>query len=61
MGSLFMIIDLLDLFSFVQCGGMKVKRQGFILLSFSPSVGERKYDWQRKQVNITCSACLMNI
>ncbi|XP_010677192.2 single-stranded DNA-binding protein WHY2, mitochondrial [Beta vulgaris subsp. vulgaris] len=37
-------------FSTVNCGGMKVKRQGFILLSFSPSVGERKYDWQRKQV-----------
>lgn len=34
----------------VDSGGFRVKRQGFILLSFSPSIGERKYDWQRKQV-----------
>ncbi|KAL2893967.1 Single-stranded DNA-binding protein WHY2 mitochondrial [Bienertia sinuspersici] len=31
-------------------GGIRVKRQGYILLSFSPAVAERKYDWQRKQV-----------
>ncbi|XP_021775303.1 single-stranded DNA-bindig protein WHY2, mitochondrial-like [Chenopodium quinoa] len=30
--------------------GIRVKRQGFIMMSFSPSVGERKYDWQRKQM-----------
>ncbi|KNA05359.1 hypothetical protein SOVF_191110 [Spinacia oleracea] len=37
-------------FSKVDSGGVKVKRQGYIMLSFSPCVGERKYDWQRKQV-----------
>ncbi|KAL2893953.1 Single-stranded DNA-binding protein WHY2 mitochondrial [Bienertia sinuspersici] len=31
-------------------GGIRVKRQGYILLSFSPAVAERKYDWQRKQI-----------
>ncbi|KAH9618432.1 hypothetical protein KSS87_017973 [Heliosperma pusillum] len=30
-------------------GDQFLKRSGFILLSFSPSVGERKYDWERKQ------------
>ncbi|XP_057532396.1 single-stranded DNA-binding protein WHY2, mitochondrial [Amaranthus tricolor] len=29
--------------------GIRIKRQGYIMLSFSPSVGERKYDWQKKQ------------
>uniref|UniRef100_A0A7C9CQ12 Single-stranded DNA-binding protein n=1 Tax=Opuntia streptacantha TaxID=393608 RepID=A0A7C9CQ12_OPUST len=37
-------------FAKVNAGGIKVKRQGFIVLSFSPSLGERKYDWERKQV-----------
>lgn len=37
-------------FAKVDSGGIRIKRQGFIMLSFSPSMGERKYDWQRKQV-----------
>ncbi|KAK9748939.1 hypothetical protein RND81_02G091800 [Saponaria officinalis] len=32
-----------------EAGNLYVKRTGSILLSFSPSVGERKYDWERKQ------------
>ncbi|XP_074280176.1 single-stranded DNA-binding protein WHY2, mitochondrial-like [Silene latifolia] len=33
-----------------EAGDLFVKRSGFILLTFSPSIGERKYDWERKQV-----------
>lgn len=31
-------------------GGLAIKRQGIIMLSFTPSLGERKYDWEKKQV-----------
>lgn len=30
--------------------GIAVRRQGIIMLTFSPAVGERKYDWDRKQI-----------
>ncbi|KAL9245141.1 hypothetical protein vseg_018826 [Gypsophila vaccaria] len=33
-----------------KAGNHYVKRTGFIMLSFSPSIGERKYDWERKQI-----------
>ncbi|RVW83590.1 Single-stranded DNA-binding protein WHY2, mitochondrial [Vitis vinifera] len=30
-------------------GGLKVDRHGVMMLQFSPAVGERKYDWEKKQ------------
>lgn len=35
----------------VQSGDLKVKRKGVILLTFAPAIGERKYDWAKKQVS----------
>lgn len=37
-------------FTQVNSGALRVKRQGYIMLTFSPAVGERKYDWERKQL-----------
>ncbi|KAL8167094.1 hypothetical protein V2J09_008593 [Rumex salicifolius] len=31
-------------------GGLKVDKQGCMMLTFTPSAGERKYDWERKQL-----------
>ncbi|RAL47492.1 hypothetical protein DM860_011230 [Cuscuta australis] len=31
-------------------GNLVVDRKGVILLTFSPAVGERKYDWEKKQM-----------
>lgn len=31
-------------------GGIKVDRNGIIMLSFCPAIGERKYDWEKKQL-----------
>ncbi|KAL1819235.1 hypothetical protein ACET3Z_014104 [Daucus carota] len=36
-------------FSKLDSGSLKVDRQGTIMLSFSPAIGERKYDWEKKQ------------
>lgn len=37
-------------FSKLDSGSLKVDRQGTIMLSFSPAIGERKYDWEKKQL-----------
>ncbi|KAL1817441.1 hypothetical protein DCAR_0521871 [Daucus carota subsp. sativus] len=37
-------------FSKLESGSLKVERQGTIMLSFSPAIGERKYDWEKKQL-----------
>ncbi|KAL8093215.1 single-stranded DNA-binding protein WHY2, mitochondrial-like [Apium graveolens] len=37
-------------FSKLDSGAFKVDRQGTIMLSFSPAIGERKYDWEKKQL-----------
>ncbi|KAK1396415.1 Single-stranded DNA-binding protein WHY2, mitochondrial [Heracleum sosnowskyi] len=37
-------------FSKLDSGCLKVDRQGTIMLSFSPAIGERKYDWEKKQL-----------
>ncbi|GAB2290540.1 Single-stranded DNA-binding protein why2, mitochondrial [Dionaea muscipula] len=37
-------------FSKANSGGLKVDRRGSMMLTFSPAVGERKYDWERKQL-----------
>ncbi|XP_047327664.1 single-stranded DNA-binding protein WHY2, mitochondrial [Impatiens glandulifera] len=34
----------------LESGGMKVERRGAIMLTFSPAIGERKYDWEKKQM-----------
>ncbi|GAB2224290.1 hypothetical protein Droror1_Dr00005043 [Drosera rotundifolia] len=37
-------------FSRIDSGGLKVDRHGAMMLKFSPALGERKYDWDRKQL-----------
>ncbi|KAK4337851.1 hypothetical protein RND71_042338 [Anisodus tanguticus] len=40
----------LPTFSKLDSGGVKLNRRGVIMLIFWPSIGERKYDWERRQV-----------
>ncbi|XP_052190382.1 single-stranded DNA-binding protein WHY2, mitochondrial [Diospyros lotus] len=37
-------------FTKMNSGGLKVDRQGSIMLRFWPAVGERKYDWEKRQL-----------
>ncbi|OVA05795.1 Plant transcription factor [Macleaya cordata] len=37
-------------FSKINAGNMRVEKKGSVLLTFFPAIGERKYDWQKKQV-----------
>ncbi|XP_073004396.1 single-stranded DNA-binding protein WHY2, mitochondrial [Typha latifolia] len=34
----------------LESGGSRVDRKGVVMLTFWPAIGQRKYDWQRKQV-----------
>ncbi|XP_009598358.1 single-stranded DNA-binding protein WHY2, mitochondrial isoform X3 [Nicotiana tabacum] len=40
----------LPTFSKLDSGGVKLNRRGVIMLTFWPSVGERKYDWEKRQL-----------
>ncbi|KAK4708811.1 hypothetical protein R3W88_029736 [Solanum pinnatisectum] len=40
----------LPTFNRVDSGGVKLNRRGVIMLTFWPSVGERKYDWEKRQL-----------
>ncbi|XP_075485635.1 single-stranded DNA-binding protein WHY2, mitochondrial [Primulina tabacum] len=40
---------LLPTFSKLESGGLKVDRRGVIMLTLWPSIGERKYDWDKRQ------------
>ncbi|KAH7530047.1 hypothetical protein JRO89_XSUnG0025000 [Xanthoceras sorbifolium] len=42
---------ILPTFTKMDSGHFRVERKGCILLTFWPAVGERKYDWGKKQVN----------
>ncbi|PIN02056.1 hypothetical protein CDL12_25434 [Handroanthus impetiginosus] len=39
----------LPTFSKSESGGYKVDRRGVIMLTFWPAIGERKYDWEKRQ------------
>uniref|UniRef100_M1CDL7 Why2 protein n=1 Tax=Solanum tuberosum TaxID=4113 RepID=M1CDL7_SOLTU len=39
----------LPTFNRLDSGGVKLNRRGVIMLTFWPSVGERKYDWEKRQ------------
>lgn len=32
-----------------------IERRGSLMMTFMPAIGERKYDWEKKQVLIFCS------
>ncbi|CAI9117178.1 OLC1v1018524C1 [Oldenlandia corymbosa var. corymbosa] len=40
----------LPTFAKLESGGVKVDRKGTIMLTFWPAIGERKYDWEKKQL-----------
>ncbi|CAA2987124.1 single-stranded DNA-bindig WHY2, mitochondrial isoform X2 [Olea europaea subsp. europaea] len=40
---------ILPTFSKLESGGIRVDRRGVIFLTFWPAIGERKYDWDKKQ------------
>lgn len=40
----------LPTFSRLDSGGVKLKHRGVIMLTFWPSVGDRKYDWEKRQL-----------
>nr|XP_027092747.1 single-stranded DNA-binding protein WHY2, mitochondrial-like [Coffea arabica] len=40
---------MLPTFRKLDSGGVKLDRKGSIMLTFWPAVGERKYDWEKKQ------------
>ncbi|KAL0401858.1 UNVERIFIED_CONTAM: Single-stranded DNA-binding protein WHY2, mitochondrial [Sesamum latifolium] len=40
----------LPTFSKLKSGGYKVERRGAIMLTLWPAIGERKYDWDKRQV-----------
>ncbi|XP_015056791.1 single-stranded DNA-binding protein WHY2, mitochondrial isoform X1 [Solanum pennellii] len=40
----------LPTFNRLDSGGVKLNRRGVIMLTFWPSVGERKYDWEKRQL-----------
>lgn len=46
-------------FFLLQSGGVKLNRRGVIMLTFWPSVGERKYDWEKRQVMCLYSSLLL--
>jgi len=37
-------------FHLLQSGALVVDRRGSIMMSFMPAIGERKYDWENRQV-----------
>ncbi|KAH9781918.1 Single-stranded DNA-binding protein WHY2 [Citrus sinensis] len=45
----FSVDPVLPTFMKLDSGDLKVKRKGVILLTFAPAIGERKYDWAKKQ------------
>ncbi|KAK6116713.1 hypothetical protein DH2020_049533 [Rehmannia glutinosa] len=40
---------LLPMFSQLESGDYRVERRGVIMLTFWPAIGERKYDWDKRQ------------
>ncbi|KAL8474895.1 hypothetical protein ACS0TY_031347 [Phlomoides rotata] len=40
---------LLPMFSKLESGDYRVERRGVIMLTFWPAIGERKYDWDKRQ------------
>lgn len=40
----------LPTFNKLDSGGVKLNRRGVIMLTFWPSIGERKYDWEKRQL-----------
>jgi hypothetical protein len=42
------------IFLFYQSGGSRVNRNGSVMLTFFPAVGQRKYDYAKKQVKLLC-------
>lgn len=34
----------------MQSGNVKVERRGIMMLTFMPAIGERKYDYEKRQV-----------
>ncbi|XAR55679.1 hypothetical protein NMG60_11035836 [Bertholletia excelsa] len=44
------VTPVLPTFSKMNSGGLKVDRRGSIMLTFMPAAGERKYDWEKRQV-----------
>ncbi|CDP11529.1 unnamed protein product [Coffea canephora] len=45
---------MLPTFRKLDSGGVKLDRKGSIMLTFWPAVGERKYDWEKKQASWPC-------
>ncbi|XP_020107566.1 single-stranded DNA-bindig protein WHY2, mitochondrial isoform X2 [Ananas comosus] len=41
---------LLPKFRKLESGASKVEKNGVVLLTFWPAIGQRKYDWQKKQI-----------
>lgn len=44
------VTPVLPTFAKMDSGGFKVDRRGSIMLRFWPAVGERKYDWEKRQL-----------
>ncbi|BFG40446.1 hypothetical protein CerSpe_267210 [Prunus speciosa] len=40
----------LPTFTKLESGGLIVGRRGVVMLRFTPAIGERKYDWEKRQV-----------
>ncbi|XVF29796.1 hypothetical protein REPUB_Repub16aG0002000 [Reevesia pubescens] len=45
----FSVSPLLPTFTKIDSGSLKVDRRGSMMLTFWPAVGERKYDWEKRQ------------
>ncbi|EOY16918.1 hypothetical protein QUC31_001250 [Theobroma cacao] len=45
----FSVTPLLPTFSKIDSGNLKLDRRGAMMLTFWPAVGERKYDWEKRQ------------
>lgn len=43
------VSPVLPTFRKLSSGGIRVERRGVIMLTFWPAIGERKYDWEKKQ------------
>ncbi|KAI4379679.1 hypothetical protein MLD38_005944 [Melastoma candidum] len=44
------INPILPTFTKLESGGIKVDRHGVMMLKFWPAIGERKYDWEKRQL-----------
>jgi hypothetical protein len=45
------LLALYIIFPFYQSGASRVNRNGSVMLTFFPAVGQRKYDYAKKQVS----------